>query len=39
MVSWVAHDFFHIRQITNLLWERLAQTAGPYSTAYAGPYA
>lgn len=39
MVSWVAHDFFHVRQITNLLWESLAATSTPYSTAYAGPYA
>lgn len=39
MVSWVAHDFFHIRQMTNLLWEHLAVSAQPYSTAYAGPYA
>jgi hypothetical protein len=39
MVSWVAHDFFHIRQITNLLWESLTLAAQPYSTAYAGPYA
>ena len=39
MVSWVAHDFFHIRQITNLLWESLTAAAEPYSTSYAGPYA
>ena len=38
MVPWVAHDFFHIRQVTNLLWESLTVSAEPYSTAYAGAY-
>jgi hypothetical protein len=38
MVSWVAHDYFHIRQVTNLLWESLSVEGAPYSTEYAGPY-
>ena len=38
LVSWVAHDLFHIRQMTNLRWEYLSATAAPYSTEYAGPY-
>jgi len=37
MVSWVAHDFFHIRQISMLLWEYLADSAS-YSTEYAGEF-
>lgn len=38
IASWVAHDYFHIRQITNLKWEYLMKSARPYSCAYAGEY-
>lgn len=38
IISWLAHDYFHIRQITNLKWEYLKQTSAPYSCAYAGDY-
>ena len=37
VVSWVAHDFFHIRQMTGLHWEYLNTASTPYSTEYAGP--
>ncbi|TVQ24914.1 MAG: DinB family protein [Spirochaetaceae bacterium] len=36
MLSWVAHDCFHIRQISRLRWEYLDATGAPYSTRYAG---
>ena len=38
IVSWVAHDYFHIRQITNLKWEYLTETSKPFSAGYAGSY-
>ena len=38
VASWAAHDYFHIRQMTNLKWEYLMQTAKPYSCSYAGEY-
>lgn len=37
MLSWIAHDYFHIRQITNLRWEYLESSWPPYSPGYAGP--
>ena len=37
-VSWVAHDYFHIRQIVNLKWEYLSEQYRPFSANYAGPY-
>jgi hypothetical protein len=36
MLSWIAHDCFHIRQITRLRWEYLDVSGAPYSTLYAG---
>jgi hypothetical protein len=36
MVSWMAHDLLHIRQLTRLQWRYLSQSAKPYSTSYAG---
>jgi hypothetical protein len=36
MVSWVAHDFFHLRQISTLHWDYLAARSEPFATAYAG---
>ena len=33
--SWLAHDYFHIRQLTNLHLAYLNVSARPYSTAYA----
>lgn len=38
VASWAAHDYFHIRQMTNLKWEYLMKTAKPYSCRYAGEY-
>ena len=38
VASWVAHDYFHIRQSTNLMWEYLMATSQPYSCQYAGGY-
>ncbi len=37
MASWTAHDYLHIRQISNLRIEYLAVKAAPYSTRYAMP--
>jgi hypothetical protein len=37
MLSWLAHDLFHIRQIALLRWEYLAESGVPWSPAYAGP--
>ena len=36
LVSWVAHDFLHIRQINELLYAWHAQQVSPYSVQYAG---
>jgi uncharacterized damage-inducible protein DinB len=36
LVSWVEHDFLHLRQITELLHAWNAKQASPYSVAYAG---
>lgn len=38
VASWAVHDYFHIRQMTNLKWEYLMKTAEPYSCRYAGEY-
>lgn len=38
MVSWLAHDLLHIRQITRLLWGRLGTPSFPFTTAYAGSW-
>jgi hypothetical protein len=36
--SWVAHDFLHIRQLTELHYRYLQHRIGSYSTAYAGDW-
>lgn len=36
--SWLAHDLIHIRQMTRLHYEYLAQRVAPYSLGYAGPW-
>lgn len=36
LASWVAHDLHHVRQITRLRYERLAERVAPVSLAYAG---
>jgi hypothetical protein len=36
LVSWVAHDLHHIRQIVQLKLEHLTAHAGAYSVEYAG---
>lgn len=38
MVSWLAHDYLHIRQITRLQWEYLSVTGKPYRSEYAGTW-
>ena len=38
LTSWVAHDLHHVRQITNLRYDRLAQQVAPMSLAYAGDW-
>ncbi len=35
--SWLAHDYLHIRQISNLYLGYLAQMVAPHSLAYAAP--
>ncbi len=36
MVSWVEHDFLHIRQMNELLYAWVEKQAAPYSVQYAG---
>jgi hypothetical protein len=36
LVSWVAHDFLHIRQMNELLYAWNEKQASPYSVRYAG---
>lgn len=38
IISWIAHDYFHLRQITNLKWEYLIDSSRPYSCGYAGEF-
>ena len=38
LVSWVAHDFLHIRQLNELLYAYQAQASSPYSVRYAGDW-
>jgi len=38
LASWLAHDALHIRQITRLHYEYVAQHASPYKLDYAGPW-
>jgi hypothetical protein len=36
LVSWVEHDFLHIRQMNELLYAWTEKQAAPYSVQYAG---
>ena len=36
LVSWVAHDFLHLRQINELMYAWNEKIAAPYSVQYAG---
>ncbi|MBN1401847.1 MAG: DinB family protein [Anaerolineae bacterium] len=36
LVSWLAHDYLHIRQINELLYAWAVRQASPYSVDYAG---
>jgi DinB superfamily len=36
MAGWIAHDYFHISQITGIKWERLNADADGFHTEYAG---
>jgi hypothetical protein len=38
LVSWVAHDFLHLRQLNELLYAWNAHQAAPYSVAYGGEW-
>ena len=38
MASWLAHDFLHLRQLTELHWQYVSRLAKPYSTDYAGAW-
>jgi len=38
LVSWLAHDFIHIRQMNRLQYEYLGSLKGPFSTEYAGKW-
>ncbi len=38
LAAWVAHDFLHLRQLTELHWAYLARRVKPHSVAYAGPW-
>lgn len=38
LVSWLAHDYLHIRQLARLHWQYVGASAEPYHTTYAGPW-
>lgn len=38
LAAWIAHDLFHIKQITILNWDILNESSKPYSTKYSGFY-
>jgi hypothetical protein len=38
LVSWVAHDLLHLRQLVELRYALLAAEVVPYRVAYAGPW-
>ncbi len=38
LACWLAHDFLHIRQLTELHWKYLSLLAKPYTLDYAGPW-
>lgn len=37
LLSWVAHDILHIRQMARILYEHLRHESAPYSLEYADP--
>ncbi|MCU0491827.1 MAG: DinB family protein [Chloroflexaceae bacterium] len=38
LVSWVAHDLLHLRQLSELHWRYLAQGVAPFGVGYAGEW-
>jgi hypothetical protein len=38
LVSWVAHDLLHLRQLIELRWQYLGTTSGQFSFDYAGEW-
>ena len=38
LTAWVAHDLLHLRQMVELHYLYLSQTAHPFSPKYAGPW-
>jgi DinB superfamily len=38
LASWIAHDLFHIRQLTLIQYDVLCKSVSPYSTSYSGFY-
>jgi hypothetical protein len=36
LISWIAHDLFHIRQLALLNWDILNKWGGPFSSKYSG---
>lgn len=38
LASWLAHDFLHLRQFTELHYAWVKQQAAPFSVAYAGDW-
>jgi hypothetical protein len=38
LVSWVAHDLLHLRQLIELRWQYLGTTTGPFKFDYSGEW-
>jgi hypothetical protein len=38
LVSWVAHDLLHLRQLVELRWQYLGTTSSPFRFDYAGEW-
>jgi hypothetical protein len=38
LASWLAHDFLHLRQLTELQYAWVKQQTAPFSVEYAGPW-
>lgn len=38
LLSWLAHDYLHIRQLTKLRFDYASVLLGPYSSLYAGEW-
>ena len=38
LVSWVAHDLLHLRQLIELRWQYLGTTSSPFRLDYAGEW-